>query len=297
MRYFIIWIVNCLYTLHLLKPIQIARLKYFYKFHRWPNFEYPNDLNEKINWIKFYGDTSRWVYLADKYKAREYIAEKGYSDILVKLYGRWDRVEDIEWDLLPNQFVLKVNNGCGDVLICNDKNKLNRNEVIIKYSNLLKKEYGIVTGEPHYGAIPPCIIAEELLDAGKQANPSTSLIDYKIWCLNGKPYFTWCAWNRRGASGADCGVYDLEWNYRPEFSIFTSHYTKGVELLKRPDNLDRMYQIASVLSEDFPILRVDLYEVDGHIYFGELTFTPLGGFVDYIKPEILIDMGRYVKLQ
>ena len=288
--------VNLLCKLHLLSPMQVAKLKFYYKFHRFPDFKHPTDLNEKINWMKFYGDTSMWADLADKYKVREYIASKGLEDTLVKLYGKWDNANDIDWDSLPNEFVLKVNNGCGDVLICRDKNKLKKAEVIAQYNSLVSMKYGDVTGEPHYAHIKPCIIAEELLDISKQAIPSSSLIDYKIWCLNGKPYLTWCAWNRRGACGADCGVYDYEWNYRPEYSVFNQHYCESSTRIPRPANLQRMYDVASKLSEGFPILRVDLYEVDGKIYFGELTFTSLGGFMDYFTPDILLKMGNKVNL-
>ena len=160
----ILSIVNLLCKLHLLSPIQVARLKYYYKFHRMPNFEHPTDLNEKINWMKFYGDTSKWADLADKYKVREYIESKGLADTLVKLYGKWDNANDIDWDKLPKQFVLKVNNGCGDVLICKDKDKLDIPSVVNKYNQLVSMKYGAVTGEPHYAKIKPCIIAEELLD-------------------------------------------------------------------------------------------------------------------------------------
>ena len=294
MKKIILAAVELLCKLHLLTPIQVARLKYFYKLHKFPDFEHPTDLNEKINWMKFYGDTSKWADLTDKYKVREYVESKGLADTLVKLYGRWENAIDIDWEKLPNQFVLKVNNGCGDVLICTDKNKLDIPSTVKKYNQLLSMKYGNVTGEPHYANIKPCIIAEELLDVSKQAIESTSLIDYKIWCLNGKPYLTWCAWNRRGTSGADCGVYDYDWNYRSDYSIFTKHYNESNKRLPKPKNLGKMYKIASKMSEEFPILRVDLYEVDGHIYFGELTFTSLGGFMDYFTPEVLMEMGKNV---
>lgn len=281
--------------LHILQPIQVARLKHYYKFHKMPNYENPSDINEKINWIKFYGDTSRWSDLADKYKVREYVESLGLGDKLVKLYGRWDSAHDIEWDSLPSKFVLKVNNGCGDVLICNDKGKLHLNSVVSKYDRLVNKKYGDVTGEPHYAKITPCVIAEELLDITKQSVPSSSLIDYKVWCLNGNPFCIWCGWNR-SAHGADTGVYDLNWNYHPEWSVFTEHYRQGKERLPKPSNFDEMMEVASKLSAGFPILRVDLYEVDKKIYFGELTFTSLGGFMDYFTPEILLEMGDKVKL-
>lgn len=292
----ILGIVNMLCRLHLLKPMQVASLKHFYKFHKFPDYKHPKDLNEKINWLKFYGDTSRWADLADKYKVRQYIESLGLKDILVKLYGHWNKASDMNWDSLPNQFVLKVNNGCGDVLICTDKNKLSKSEVIEKYDKLVSMKYGDVTGEPHYAKITPCVIAEDLLDINKQSIKTSSLIDYKIWCLNGKPYCVWCAWNR-SKQGTDSGIYDLEWHYRPEWSVFSNHYRQGKERLPKPKNFERMLDIASKLSAEFPILRVDLYEVDGKIYFGELTFTSLGGFMDYLTPAVLLDMGNKVVLE
>ena len=288
-------IIELLYKYKLLKPIQIARFKYFCKFHRLPNFEHPRDLNEKINWIKFYGDTSKWADLADKYKARDYVESLGLGDILVRLYGKWDKANMIDWDSLPNQFVLKVNNGCGDVLICKDRTKLEKEATVKLYNKLVTSKYGDVSGEPHYARITPCIIAEELLDITKQPIQSSSLIDYKVCCLNGKPFCIWCAWNRRGHS-ADTGIYDTDWNYHPEWSVFSRTFKEGDTRLPKPQNLNKMLDVASRLSTGFPILRVDLYEVDGKVYFGELTFTSLGGFMDYLTPEILQTMGEMVNL-
>lgn len=295
MKKIILSLVELFCKLHLLKPIQVARLKHFYKFHRMPNYEHPTDLNEKINWLKFYGDTSRWPNLADKYKVREYVKSLGLEDLLVKLYGHWEKASDIDWSTLPKKFVLKVNNGCGDILICRDKDKINKEEVVAIYDKLVATKYGDVTGEPHYAKINPCVIAEEFFDISKQPIKTSSLIDYKIWCLNGRPYCVWCAWNR-SKHGTDVGIYDLDWNYHPEWSVFTEEYRKGKEILPRPKNLDKMFEIASKLSADFPILRVDLYEVDGKIYFGELTFTSLGGFMDYLTPKLLLEMGKKVNL-
>lgn len=291
----ILTVVDLFCKLHLLKPIQVARLKHFYKFHKMPNYEHPTDINEKINWNKFYGDTSRWADLADKYKVRKYVEFLGLGDILVQLYGRWDKASKIDWNRLPNQFVLKVNNGCGDIFICRDKDRLDKAAVVDAYDRLVSIKYGDVTGEPHYAKIQPCIIAEELLDVNKQSIKTSSLIDYKVWCLNGKPYCIWCAWNRE-KGGADTGVYDLDWKYHPEWSVFTEHYRQGKEILPKPKNFKRMLEIAIKLSEEFPILRVDLYEVNGKIYFGELTFTSLGGFMDYLTPEVLLDMGSKVRI-
>lgn len=295
MKKIILSIIATLSKIGILTPIVIARLKYFYKFHKWPDYEHPHDLNEKINWLKFYGDTTQWSDLADKYKVREYVKSKGLSDILVKSYGKWDRPEDIELETLPEKFVLKANNGCGDVLICRDKSKLKRKDIILYFSQLLNQSYGIVSGEPHYAKIKPCIVAEELLDSSTQLIKSSSIIDYKIWCFNGVPYYTFVCYNRT-KENTNVAIYDYDWNYRPEYSKFNHHYDDGGQIIPRPSSLDEMYRVAKILSQDFPVVRVDLYEVDGKVYFGELTFTSLGGFMDYFTEEFLKHCGSIIKL-
>lgn len=295
MKKFILLVVNILAKLRILTPIQVARLKHYYKFHKFPNYEHPRDLNEKMNWIKFYGDTSKWADLADKYKVREYIESKGYGDTLVKLYGKWDSVDQIDWDSLPNQFIMKMNNGSGDVIICRDKTKFDLDAAKKHIAKLFKIEYGITTGEPHYARIKPCIIAEELLDASHQPIKTSSLIDYKIWCFNGKVKYIWTCYNRT-PEGTDVGVYDTDWNYHKEYSVFTHHYREGKEIIPKPVCLDKMLACASKLSEGFPVLRCDLYEVDGKVYFGEMTFTSLGGFMDFYTQDFLDMMGKEVDL-
>lgn len=295
MKTIVTFFVNLLYEIGVLSPLHIAKLKYFYKLHKWPNFKSPKNLNEKINWLKFYGDTSKWADLADKYKVRDYVKSKGLENTLVKLYGKWDNPKDIIWETLPNQFVLKVNNGCGDVLICRDKSDINIPKVVSEYSKLMSTNYGVVSGEPHYAEIKPCIIAEELLDISKQSIPTSSLIDYKVWCLNGEPYLFFCCWNRNKFY-FDCGIYDINWNYREEYGVYSNHIRKGDERIPKPDNLDEIISVAKMLSEGFPIVRVDLYNVNGKVYFGEMTFTSLGGAMDYFTPELLREMGNKVKL-
>ena len=276
MKKLIIPIVELLANCHVLTPIRVAKLRYMYIMHKWPHFEHPTDLNEKINYLKFYGDTSKWPMLTDKYAVRKYIESIGLGDILVKLYGKWDSVEDINWDVLPNKFVMKCNNGSGDVLICKDKSKLD-------------------IAEPQYALIKPCIIAEELLDSSTQPCGSSSLVDYKIWCFNGKPHSVWCCYNRKQYY-ANVGVYDLNWQYHPECSVFTKHYKESSKLLPKPVNFGRMLEIAQRLSKGFPVLRVDLYNVNGHVYFGELTFTSQSGCMNFYSQQYLDETGSIIKL-
>lgn len=252
------------------------------------NLDNPQDINEKINWLKFRTDTSEWSRLTDKYRVREYVTACGLADILVPIYGKCENANALNFDELPKSFVLKTNNSSGTLFIVKDKDNIDRDEVRMSLNKWLRLKVGVLSAEPHYQKIEPCIIAEQLLPAN---DGSTSPIDYKIWCFNGEPFSIWATYDRN-ASGAVVGLYDLDWNYQPEYQIFDSHYREG-HPLPRPQNLDKMLDIARILAKPFPEVRVDLYALDnGRIYFGEMTFTSLGGFMNYYTPEYLLRMGR-----
>lgn len=278
-----------------ISPKLLASVEFYHVFKRRLNWKYPKDINEKINWLKFYSDTSLWTILADKYRVRKYIEDKGLGDMLVKLYGKWDSASEIDWDSLPDSFVMKVNNGSGDILVCKNKAGLDKQQVTSNFEALLKKEFNNQNSEPHYQTMPPCIIAEELLDCSKQPIETSSLIDYKIWCFNGKPHHVWACYNRTPTS-VEVGTYDLDWNYHPECSVFTDHYRESKYRIPKPESLQKMLEAASKLSEGIPQVRVDLYEVDGKPYFGEMTLTSAGGFMDFYTKEFLLEMGSHVEL-
>ena len=261
-------------------------------FLKWKN---PQSLDEKINWLKFYGDTSRWPELADKYRVREYVAKCGFENMLVPLIGKWDKATDIEWDKLPTQFVMKTNHGSGDALICKDKQSLDTVFWTAEFARLLDSKFCRSMGEPHYDKIVPCIIAEQLLDNTKQQIKSTSLVDYKIWSFDGKPAYIWACYNRTKESCV-VGVYDLDWNFHPEYSVSLPHYILANQPLPRPYSLDSMLDAASRLSKGFPEIRVDFYEVDGKPYFGEMTFTASAGFNSFYTSEFQNILGRLIKL-
>lgn len=276
-------------------PKKLVSLRYRRTFGVDLNWDKPITLNEKINWLKFNSDTSTWSLLTDKYRVREYVESKGYKDALVKLYGKWDKAEDINWENLPNKFVMKVNNGSGDILVCRDKTRLDIDKVTKTFAKHLKKGFGYSTGEPHYKSIPPCIIAEELLDSTKQPIESSSLIDYKIWCFNGEPECVWACYDRTKQS-VKVATYDLSWNCHPEYSVYIGHYQKAEKLIPRPKSLEKMLQMAATLSQGFPQVRVDLYEVDNKPYFGEMTFTSNMGLMDFYTSEYLIYLGSKVRI-
>lgn len=257
------------------------------------NWEHPHDLNEKINWLKLYSDTSKWSDLSDKYKVREYVIEKGLGRILVPLYGKWDNPDDIDFSILPNSFVLKSNHGSNDIIIVRDKSKIDRNYTLTLLRKAYRQKFGLEKGEFHYLPITPCVIAEQLLE---QNDPwTTSIVDYKIWCFSGKPAYIWTCYSRTKKI-----VYvetrDLNWGYHPEKSIFTPHYRDGKGIVPKPKCLDDMLFIASVLSEGFPEVRVDLYEIEGKVYFGELTFASNAGYNNFYSQDFLNELGGLIKI-
>lgn len=278
-----------------ISPLLLTKILYRKTFGKSLNLKSPKSLNEKIHWLKFYGDTSQWALMSDKYRVREYVTDKGLEDTLVKLYGVWDDANDIEWDRLPNKFVLKANNGCGDITICTDKSKLEKRKLITYYNGLMKEQFGIQTAQLHYKEIKPCIIAEELLDTSKQQIPSSSLIDYKIWCFNGIPYYVFVVLNRQKGYAQQM-LFDVDWNPHSEYLISTSHLEIYKGGIPKPTKLQEMLSYASILSEGNKQMRVDMYEVDNKIYFGELTLTSACGYMNYFTDDFLKILGSMVVL-
>lgn len=277
-------------------PKTVCKIRFRKIFGREMNLEKPQDINEKIAWLELYSDTSLWTLCTDKYAVRKYVEDCGLGNILVKLYGKWNKADDIEWNALPNEFVLKTNNGSGTVIIVKDKSKLDNVTLTGQLNQMLHKFKFISTTEFHYEGITPCIIAEELLHNDENVEKwSSSIVDYKIWCFNGIVDSIWTCTNR-GHEGTDVALFDREWNYRPEASIFNSHYREQKHLTPKPDCLDEMIRVAEILSKPFPVVRVDLYAIKGKVYFGELTFTSLGGTMNFYTDKELLRMGQKIDI-
>lgn len=282
--------------IYLISPRLLAKYYYWRKTpgkRRWLDFRNPQDLNEKINWLKFYSDTSEWEIYADKYKVRDYVRSKGLERILPALYGVWDNADKIDFDSLPDSFIFKTNHGCDTNIIVKDKTQIDIVKVRKDLNRMLKKKYGKESVELHYKGIRPMIIAEQLLT--NTATFSSSIVDYKIWCFNGKPFSVLVCSDRSGHKMC-LGDYDLEWNYRPENLVFSSQYLKSNCEIPKPHNFDRMLEFASILSEKLPQARIDFYNIDGNIYFGEMTMTSRGGYMNYYTREYLEEMGQRVDL-
>jgi hypothetical protein len=264
---------------------------------KWLDLKHPESLvmlSEKIQYLKFHANQEEWARMADKYAVRSYVQERGLEEILVKLYGKWDTAEALiaDWEKLPQKFVLKSNNGCGTVLLVKDKQSIDLKALHMKLNEWLRQtDIGIGSIELHYDRITPCLIAEELLEDESVNEWSGSLVDYKIFCFDGKPFGTLIVYNREGHH-APCDYYDLEWVRHPEF--MTDKAPKHT--VPCPKNYDKMLEIASRLSSGHPQMRVDLYNVNGKIYLGELTMTPNGGYMLSFTDDINTEMGKHCKI-
>ncbi len=275
-------------------PVELVKIRYFERFHKWPDLENPKDLNEKILYLKLFTDTTEWTRLADKYRVREYVKERGLERCLVNLLGVWNKVSDIDFDKLPNSFILKANNGDGrgSNMIVTDKSTLNLDSVRNTLEGWFRKKHiGALSAEPQYKGIKPLIIAEELLKIEKGQK---SLIDYKIWCFNGRAFYIWATSNRDNDS-TEVMTYDREWKPMPEACVFDNRYREG-KLIPKPKNLDEMLHVAETLTKGFPCVRMDLYSVEGRVYFGEMTFTSFSGMMNFYTPEFLAKCGELVDL-
>lgn len=241
----------------------------------------PKTYNEKIQWFKLYGYTEETTRLVDKYMVREYIASRIGEQYLIPLLGVWKYPEQIDFDALPNQFVLKANHGSGFNFIVHDKNALDRNEIIAKANQWIEKDFSFIVGfEMQYHLVPRRIIAEQYLD-------SLDGYEYKIWCFMGKAQYIRVMAEKDGDHTGD--YFDKEWNLLD----FNSNFDNNEVLPPRPSNLEEMIHISETLAENFSHVRVDLYRLaSGKLYFSEMTFTPASGVNKWNPPETDLMIGQ-----
>lgn len=254
------------------------------------DWKHPRDLNEIINVLAFTTDTTEWTRLADKYRMREHVKECGCEEILVPLYGHWETVADIDWNSLPQKFVLKCNNGCGDAIFIQDKDKISRTEVLKNIDASLHSSYGIESCEPHYLTIKPCVIAEEYLDNG-----DAGIVDYKVMCFNGNPYCIFTCSNRDISTHyLQVNAFDIYWNRMD--NVISREYRNDIEV-PRPLHLEQILEYAKKLSKGFPQVRVDFYEIKGKVYIGEFTFTSAAGRMKTFTSDFLKEMANQILIK
>ncbi|KGN98571.1 hypothetical protein HR11_08545 [Porphyromonas macacae] len=268
------------------------RLQYLYYFHKPIHLKKPKTLDEKIQWMKLnlYGKDPIYTQCADKLLVRKYVESVGCGSILNKLIAVYKDPKEIEWESLPNKFVIKWNFGNGYNIICSDKKKLNIHETIKQLLEWGRQEAWLKTGEIQYRYIPKRILIEEFIEDGRGQVP----IDYKIYCFHGEPKYMFVCVGREKEK-TKFYFFDKEWNLA-RINPDSQKASVGFSL-PRPKHLDEMFDIATRLSQRFPFVRVDLYDTPEQIYFGELTFTPGGGFDTGRLPETQILLGKLLHIQ
>lgn len=267
-------------------PDKLAmHIDYLRGYKRILNLKNPKTFGEKIQWIKIYGGLEDYSQLVDKYSVRNIIKSKIGEKYLAKLYGVYYNADDIDFEKLPNRFVLKCTHGCGYNLICKDKTMLSIEETRAILHKWMNEEFYKNAKEIQYKNVTPTIICEEYLEDNQG-----KLLDYKYFCFNGKPEFIEVVSDRGNDTRAD--FYTTNWekiNLRTKFKNSNSN-------IESPKGLELMTELAEELSRDYPFVRVDFYNVDGRIIFGELTFTPGGGVSKFRPIEKDIEIASKIDL-
>lgn len=270
-------------------PKRVTVLWYLSRIGSFPHLRHPRNFNEQLLAINLhaYGDEKERairIRCADKYEVRSYVEERGHGAILNDCYGVYESAEDIDFDLLPMQFVLKLTNGCGQNLICKDKTHLDYTNLKSTVSRWIadSSQFGLKRAEWHYSAIKPRIIAEKYLSS---LGESVSLIDYKFHCLHGKVAGILVCYDRDPESHhANLDYYTPDW-VLTEGIISRAHVHRRP--IPKPASLDRMLRIAEDLSRGIDYVRVDLFEIDNEPVFSEMTFTPAGNIMTNYRPWLL----------
>lgn len=261
---------------------------YYYTYHHEKlDLDKPEKFNAKLQWLKLYNRRPEFTMMADKYLVRDYVAQKIGKEHIVPLLGVWDKPEDIDFDKLPNQFVLKCNHDSGSVVICRDKSKLDKKAAINKLKKCLKKNQFWKGREYVYYNIDRKVIAEQYLED----DGSNELTDYKLFCFDGVPKFI--STDKGRFSHHIRNYYTMDWEFI-DASYGEPNDPQHID--PKPEKLAEMDRLARILSEGIPHVRVDFYIANDTVYFGELTFTHGGGAMD-LQPVYYDELwGSYLQL-
>lgn len=261
-------------------------LLYWARLGKWLNLKNPQTFNEKLQWLKLYNRKTEYTAMVDKYEAKKYIASVAGEEFVIPTLGVWDRFEDIDFQDLPDQFVLKCTHDSGGFVICRDKTKLDMTAVEEKIRKSLKTNYFFHGREWPYKNVKPRILAEAYVED----TADDALTDYKFYCFNGTPQIMYISKDHGKEPFTD--FFDMEFHHLP---IIIQDPNAEV-MPERPAQFDQMKQFAAMLSRDIPFLRVDFYEVSGKLYIGELTFFDGSGF-ELVEPKEWNEkMGTWIRL-
>jgi len=264
-----------------------VKAQYWLKTGKKLNLKNPQTFSEKLQWLKLYDKKPEYTIMADKITAKKYVANIIGDEYIIPTLGVWNRFEDINFDELPDQFVLKTNHDSGGIIICKNKNNLNIDFARNKLEKHLRRNVYAVSREYPYKNIKPQIFAEKYM----VDESGTELKDYKFFCFNGQVKYIQVDFNR--FTNHQRNIYDTHWR----FQDFMIKYPNNKNyMIKKPVNLDKMISIAETLSKGLPHLRVDLYSIDNNIYFGELSFCHGSGMERFTPNEWDHKFGSLLKI-
>lgn len=285
-----------LYRLIILFPKMIKsdalylRYRYYVNFRRDLNLENPRTFNEKLQWLKLHDRRPEYTKMVDKVEAKKYVASIIGGDHIIPTLAVYDRAEDIDFDALPNQFVLKCSHDSGGIVICTDKSKLDREAAIRKLSKGLKSNYFHQTREWPYRNVNPRIIAEQYMS---NEGETDELSDYKFFCFDGKARLMFIATDRfNKEEHTKFDFYDMDFNHLP----FTNGHPNASRKIEKPRGFEEMKQMAEKLSKGIPHVRIDFYDIGGKVYFGEMTFYHWSGMVPFVPDEWDYKVGAMLQL-
>ena len=254
------------------------------------NLKNPQTFNEKLQWLKLYDRKPIYTTMVDKYEVKKYVAEKIGEEYIISTLGVWDNFDDIDFDKLPDQFVLKCTHDSGGLVICKDKSKLDKCKAKLKIEKSLKHDYFKWGREWPYKNVPRKIIAEKYMED----NSLHELRDYKFFCFNGVADCVMVCIGR-STGNTKFYFYNKEWNLC-RYNILGKNIIGNGDV-EKPDNISEMFVIAEKLSQGIPFSRIDLYNVNQKIYFGEVTFFPDSGFDPNLLPETDLYFGNKINLE
>ncbi len=253
----------------------------------WPNLDNPKAYNEKLQWLKLHDKRPEYTKMVDKVDAKKYVASIIGEKYIIPTIGVWDSIDEIDWNCLPNQFVIKASHDSGGVVVCRDKSKLDVEKAKRTLAGAGKKDFSRYTKEYPYRDVPHRFIAEEYMED----ESGYELKDYKFFCFNGKPKFIFVATGRQ-EHDTRFDFYDMEFNHLP---VLNGH-PNADKWPAKPENYEEMIEVSEKLSKGLLHVRVDLYNINGKIYFGELTFFHWSGLKAFEPREWDYKFGEYLKL-
>lgn len=264
------------------------KLKYYYKTGKKLDFSNVKTFNEKIQWLKIYDRNTNYIKMVDKYEAKRHVSNLIGKEYIIPTLGIYDKFEEIKFEQLPDQFVIKCTHDSESTVICKDKNKLDIKSLKKYYNKKIKSNYYYKCREWPYKYIKPRIIAEKYMGTNEQKE----LIDYKFFCFNGNPKVILVCSERFSSDNMCETWFDENWNF---LDIIESNHRVNKKI-KKPINFSQMMEFSKKLSRDIPFIRVDFYEINGKIYFGELTFFPAAGFEKFEPEEWDKKLGDMLEL-